>query len=121
MCDIFYISNTKNFMYLVYSILSRLNKSTMHVIKCVTSKNVHPVTIDCSFCLTKVDQRRAHWLAGHERNNVGLGRRLDEAQGREERRLLHPEWEQVLDHQCARRGHAARVRQDRRLRCQAPA
>jgi hypothetical protein len=34
MCHIFYILNTNNFMNLVYSILSRLNKSIMYVIKC---------------------------------------------------------------------------------------
>ena len=33
MRHIFYISNTNNFMYLVYSILTRLNKSIMHEIK----------------------------------------------------------------------------------------
>ncbi len=39
---IVYQLNTNNFMYLVYSVLSRLNKSIIQLIKCVTSKNVHP-------------------------------------------------------------------------------
>ena len=42
MCHLFYILNMNNFMCLVYSILSRLNKSIMHLIKCATSINVHP-------------------------------------------------------------------------------
>ena len=42
MCHIFYMLNKNNFMFPVYSILSRLNKSIMYLIKCVTSIDVHP-------------------------------------------------------------------------------
>ena len=40
MCHIFYILNTNNFMCCVYSNLSRLNKSIMQLIKCVTPKKL---------------------------------------------------------------------------------
>ncbi len=54
MSYILYTLNTNNFMYLVYSFLSRLNKSIIQLIKCVTSKNVHPYTMYRVYTMCKV-------------------------------------------------------------------
>ena len=57
--------------------------------------------------------RRARRRARHERAGGGFRRRLDAAAGRQEGRPLHPQRQQDVDHQRARRRRAGRLCQDR--------
>ena len=61
----------------------------------------------------QADLGRARRRARHVGAGRGLGRGVDEAQGREEGRPLRPQRHQVLDHQRALRRRAGGLRQDR--------
>ena len=62
----------------------------------------------------EIDLRRACRLARHVGGRGGLGRRLDEAEGRDGAGRLRPQRHQILDHQRGLCRHARRLRQDRR-------